>query len=146
MSSTLKHFRLIRLTFPLLYFSIFLVTACGPRGPILGTATKPAGVGGTISGTVSANDGTTAIAARTVTAINMETGARFDTSTATNGGYTIKVPKGKYRLEVELRAGETIATQPAATEINRGDLDSGRNFVVNIARSERLDRSVRSDR
>lgn len=143
MSSTLKHFRL---TFPLLYFSICLASACGPRGPILGTATRPQGVGGTISGTVSADNGSTALVARKVTAINTETGARFDTSTATNGGYTIKVPKGKYRLEVELRAGETIATQPATTEINAGDLDSGRNFVVNLGRSERSDRSARSDR
>ena len=143
MSSTLKHFRR---TFPLLYFSIFLLAACGPRGPILGTATKPEGVGGTISGIVSANDGTTAIAARTVTAINLETGARFDTSTATNGGYTIKVPTGKYRLEVELRAGETVATQPESTDVNTGDLDSGRNFVVNLGRSARSNRSARSDR
>jgi hypothetical protein len=125
---------------------MLLSLGCGPRGPILGTATKPEGVGGTISGIVSANDGTTAIAARTVTAINMETGARFDTSTATNGGYTIKVPKGMYRLELELRPGETIATQPSATEINTGDLDSGRNFVVNVGRSERSNRSARSDR
>ena len=145
MSCVLKHFR----TFPLLSFSTFLLVflvACGPRGPILGTATKPPGVGGTISGTVSADNGSTALAARKVTAIDTETGARFDTSTATNGGYTIKVPKGMYRLELELRAGETIATQPASTDVNVGDLDSGRNFVVNVGRSERSNRSARSDR
>jgi hypothetical protein len=109
---------------------MLLSLGCGPRGPILGTATKPEGVGGTISGTVTADDGKTALGARKVTAINMETGARIDTSTATNGGYTMKVPKGMYRLELELRAGETIATQPEATDVNTGDLDSGRNFVV----------------
>ena len=109
---------------------MLLSLGCGPRGPILGTATKPEGVGGTIAGIVTADDGTTAISARKVTAINMETGARFDTSTATNGGYTIKVPKGMYRLELELRAGETIATQPESTAVNTGDLDSGRNFVL----------------
>jgi hypothetical protein len=40
------------------------------------------------------------------------------------------VPAGNYRLEVELRSGETLATQPDATEVDAGDLDAGRNFVV----------------
>jgi uncharacterized protein YfaS (alpha-2-macroglobulin family) len=62
--------------------------------------------------------------------VNTETGARFDTSTATNGGYTIQVPKGSYRIELELRAGETIAKQPSRIDINTGDLDASENFVV----------------
>ena len=63
-----------------------------------------------------ANDGRLALAARKVTAINTATGARFDVSTTTTGGYTVSVPKGMYRMEVELRNGETLATQPDATE------------------------------
>ena len=109
---------------------ILLSIGCGPRGPILGTADRPPGVGGTISGSVTAEDGTTALSARKITAVNTETGARFDTSTATNGGYTIKVPKGKYRMELELRAGETIAKQPGQVEITIGDLDASENFIV----------------
>lgn len=104
----------------------------GPRGPILGTATKPPGVGGTIAGIVATADGSTALSARKVTAINAETGARFEASTATNGGYTIQVPKGKYRLEVELRPGETLESQPGSTDINVGDLDAQRNFGVTV--------------
>lgn len=108
---------------------LLMSLACGPRGPILGASTPP-GVGGTISGMVSANDGSSAVSARKVTAVNTDTGARFEGSTSINGGYTIQVPVGTYRLEVELQAGEVVATQPDTTQINRGDLDSGRNFVV----------------
>ncbi len=63
----------------------------------------------------------------------METGARIDTSTTSTGGYTMRVPRGTYRLELELRAGEALATRPDTTEINAGDLDAGRNFVVAVA-------------
>jgi hypothetical protein len=103
-----------------------------PRGPVVDTGSKPEGVGGTISGTVRASQGTASLAGRKVTAINVDTGARYEASTATNGGYTIKVPRGKYRVEVELRAGETLANAPAETEINVGDIDAQRNFEVTV--------------
>ena len=67
-----------------------------------------------------------------VTAIEVTTGARYDTTTAINGGYTIKVPVGVYRLELELRSGETIEKAPAETRVNKSDLDAGRNFVVTV--------------
>jgi hypothetical protein len=67
---------------------------------------------------------------RKVTAVNLADGQRIEASTAVNGGYTMKVPMGRYRLEVELRAGETLTEQPGETEIRAGDLDAQRNFVV----------------
>lgn len=109
---------------------LLMSLGCGPRGPIFGAGTTPPGAGGTIAGVVTTADGATALSARKVVAIDTETGARFEASTATNGGYTIKVPKGHYRLEVELRAGETLDTQPGATDINVGDLDARRNFSI----------------
>jgi len=111
--------------------ALLLSLGCHPNRPVLDTGPK-ADVGGSISGTVTANGGALALGARKVTAINMETGARFDVSTTTTGGYTVRVPKGMYRLEVELRGGETLATQPDATEVDAGDLDAGRNFVVAV--------------
>ena len=42
---------------------------------------------------------------------------------AVNGGYTIKVPEGTYRLELELRASETLGKKPDDTHVNNGDLD-----------------------
>lgn len=112
--------------------SLLLSLACSPGGPVIDTGPRP-DVGGSISGIVTANDGATALGARRVTAVNVETGARIDTSTTSTGGYTMRVPRGTYRLEVELRPGETLATQPDSTEVNAGDLDAGRNFVLAVA-------------
>ena len=109
---------------------LLMSLGCAQRGPIFGAGTTPPGVGGTIAGVVTTAGGASALSARKVIAIDTETGARFEASTATNGGYTIKVPKGNYRLEVELRAGETLDTQPGATDINVGDLDAQRNFSI----------------
>ena len=115
----------MRLTSALLLFSLLAAAACHP-GPIL---TPKEGVGGTVAGIVS----TTAKAAvpdRKVTAVNVTTGARFDATTGPNGGYTIMVPDGTYRLELELRPGETIAKQPSETKINKSDLDPHRDFTI----------------
>ena len=111
---------------------LLLSLACSPGGPVIDTGPRP-DVGGSISGTVTANDGATALSTRRVTAVNVDTGGRIDTSTTSTGGYTMRVPRGTYRLEVELRPGETLATQPGSTEVNAGDLDAGRNFVVAVA-------------
>jgi len=105
--------------------------ACHPfRGPVIGGTEQR--VGGTIAGIVSASGGSTAVPSRKVTAINTATQARYDTTTAANGGYTIKVPEGTYRIEIELRPGETLSKQPGETHINNGDLDPHRDFVVTI--------------
>ena len=111
--------------------ALLLSLGCHPSRPVLDPGPKP-DVGGSISGTVTANDGATALGARKVSAIDTATGARFDVSTTTTGGYTVRVPKGTYRLEVELRSGEALATQPDPTEVDAGDLDAGRNFVVAV--------------
>jgi hypothetical protein len=110
---------------------LLLSVACHP-GPVVDTGPKPEGVGGTIAGMVNGSDGKTPVTARTVTAVNTETGARFQASTASNGGYTIKVPAGTYRLELELRSGERVSTSPDATVVNVGDIDGDRNFVVTV--------------
>ena len=107
-----------------------LTMGCAPRGPIVDTGSKPVGVGGTIAGNVTATAEAAPLSGRKVTAVNEATNARFETSTGTSGGYTLKVPSGKYRLEVELRTGETLETKPDDTEVGVGDIDSARNFVV----------------
>jgi hypothetical protein len=120
----------MRLRHIVLAAAFTVCAACHP-GPVLKTGTD-ASVGGTIAGTVTATAGTAPLSGRKVTAIETTTGARFDTTTATNGGYTIKVPVGVYRLELEVRSGETIEKAPAQTRVNNGDLDSGRNFIVTV--------------
>ena len=117
-----------------LVLSGLLTIACAPRGPVLDTGSRPANVGGTIAGTVRADGGAVSLAGRRVTATNQTTGAHFDATSGTDGGYTINVPTGTYRLEVELRPGETVAKSPDPTEVNRGDLDPNRNFLLAVAR------------
>jgi hypothetical protein len=112
------------------------VAGCAARhgGPVVDTGQKPAGVGGTIAGLVRTSGNAASLAGRKVTAINEATGARFDISTASNGGYTIQVPAGTYRLEIELHAGEALESRPEPTHVNVGDIDEGKNFVITAAR------------
>jgi hypothetical protein len=84
---------------------------------------------GTISGMVTSSAGTP-LEGRRVTAIEAATSQRYDATTAANGGYTIKVPPGRYRLEVELRGGDQLAQQPEQTQVNVGDVDAQLNFVI----------------
>ncbi len=112
--------------------ALVLSMAGACRAPVISTE-PDLKVGGTIAGIVRSTDGATPLASRMVTAINSQTGVRFQTTTGTNGGYTIKVPEqGRYRLEVELRDGEAIAKGPEETDINNGDLDPGRDFEITV--------------
>jgi hypothetical protein len=104
--------------------------ACHPGQPLAGGVKQPAQ--STISGTVSAVDKSVPITGRKVVLTETTTNAHFDTTTAANGGYTIQVPHGTYRIELELRPGETLEKRPAEVHITRSDLDAGRDFVVNV--------------
>jgi hypothetical protein len=84
---------------------------------------------GTVSGAVRSLTGTP-LEGRRVSAIDMATEAHYDATTAKDGGYTIKVPTGRYRLEVELRGGDQLAKQPPQTQVNIGDVDERLDFVV----------------
>lgn len=109
---------------------LMLSGGCAARHgrPLIGGSTVPNPTG-TISGTVTATTGT-ALEGRRVTAINMANETHYEATTATNGGYTIKVPPGRYRLEVELRGGDQLARQPEQTNVNIGDVDERMDFVI----------------
>jgi hypothetical protein len=113
----------------LLVLTVALVACNAAHGPVLDRGSKPTNVNGTISGIVRMAGGGV-VPDRKVTAINVATGERTESPTATNGGYTMKLPPGKYRLEVELHAGERVTEQPAETAITGSDLDAGRDFVI----------------
>jgi hypothetical protein len=102
--------------------------ACRP-GPVIDTGSKPPVVRGTIAGIVSTSSNA-ALAGRKVTAIDTVTGKRYEATTGTNGGYTIQVPEGTYRLEVQLQQGERVTKQPADTKVDKADLDPHRDFVI----------------
>ncbi|HYU79965.1 MAG TPA: carboxypeptidase-like regulatory domain-containing protein [Vicinamibacterales bacterium] len=114
-----------------LVLTIILVS-CAHRGPVVGSGAKPPNVGGTISGIVRASSDNSPLSGRKVTVTNVETGQKLETSTAVNGGYTIKVPRGNYRIEVELRPGETLSSKPDDVHITASDLDAGRNFTITV--------------
>ena len=111
---------------------VLAVTSACAR-PIVDTGARPPGVGGTIAGSVRASGGSAPLSGRKVTAVNESTGSRYETSTAENGGYTLKVPSGTYRLDVELRQGEALEGRPDATmTVGVGDIDASRDFVVTV--------------
>jgi hypothetical protein len=107
------------------------VAACRP-GPVLNTEARPPSVGGTIAGLVSTAEATVAVPSRRVTVVETTTGTQYETTTAGNGGYTIQVPEGTYRIELELRPGEVLTKQPDPTAVTNGDLDTGRDFVITV--------------
>ena len=118
---------MMRLTNALMLFTLLAAAACHP-GPVLSPKLD---VGGTIAGIVTTT-GNAAVPDRKVTAVDVTSGARFEATTGANGGYTIKVPEGTYRLELELRPGEVVAKQPAETRINKSDLDPRRDFTIAV--------------
>ena len=117
----------------LLLCCVALVSAACHPGPVINAGAKQPPVGGTIAGVVTTADPLVALPGRKVTATETTTGSRYDTTTASNGGYTIKVPEGRYHLDVELRAGETLAKRPDDTRVGNSDLDPRRDFVISAA-------------
>src|SRR3954469_10803593 len=118
---------LMRLARALLVCFAALSAACGPGpvgrpGPVINT--QPNKVGGTIAGVVKTADAAIAVPGRKVTVIDVKTGERHDTTSAANGGYTLQVPEGTYRFEIELHAGETLAKHPDETHVGNSDLDT----------------------
>jgi len=107
--------------------------ACYSSRPVIDTGAKPKGQEGTIAGHVS-TDGDAPIVSRLVRAVPVDGTSAYETSTNEAGSYTLKVPPGRYRLEVELRPGERIVKQPGENQVNPSDLDPDRNFVISAAR------------
>ena len=108
-------------------------TSCRTGIPIADRGEKPPTQDGTIAGNVR-TDGDAAVVTRVVRAVAVSTGQKFETTTNNAGTYTLKVPPGRYRLEVELRGGERLSKEPGEFQINASDLDPGRNFVITRAR------------
>lgn len=113
--------------------SIALMTiagpACRPGQPIVNTEPERNRTPGTIAGNVrtTAND---PVPGRNVYAVNTETGTKYSAVSGVTGGFSIKVPPGKYRLELELREQEAVAQEPGLIDINQSDLDTDLDIVI----------------
>jgi hypothetical protein len=126
----------MRFSFLLLCCVLLTSAACHP-GPVIDLGAKQPSVGGTIAGVVTTTDPLVAVPGRKVTATETKTRSQYDATTAVNGGYTIKVPEGTYRMDVELHEGEALAKRPDETRVTNSDLDPHRDFVITVKASAR---------
>ena len=86
---------------------------------------------GTIAGILRAGEGGEPVSGRRVTAVALhDSTRRYSATTNVNGGFSIPVPPGKYRLEVELREGERVVRHPGEIDINESDLDANREVIL----------------
>ena len=104
--------------------------ACRQGVPVIDPGSKPPTQDGTISGRLTTAGDASRLSGRRVEVVNIQNGDSRSISTASDGGFTVKVPPGKYRLKIELRPGEAIVKGPDTIDINPSDLDS--NIVIEI--------------
>lgn len=107
------------------------VSACRTGTPVMDRGTKPVRQDGTIAGHVR-SESNVAVVSRVVRAVAVASGQTYETTTNAAGTYTMKVPSGRYRLEVELRQGERLVKEPGETTVASSDLDPDRDFVIAV--------------
>lgn len=113
------------------------VSACRRGSPILDPTSRTPDPAGTISGTVRGPLETSPVSGRIVHAVNLDTGALMRGSTNEAGGYTFKVPPGRYRVEVTLLPGETIVEQPDVLNVSPAGLEVSADFVIGSTKVSR---------
>jgi hypothetical protein len=101
---------------------------CRSAAPLLGSDREPAH--GTVSGVVAGPDGVAPVRGRLVEAIRVETRQRYSAVTSAAGSYTIKLPSGRYRLEVEFAEGEETARSPGVVDVDERELVTEVDFVL----------------
>ena len=117
--------------------ALLLSGGCRRGAPVVDLGPKPADARGTLSGIVRGPAGTAPVVGREVQIVNTETGARHTAQTAANGGFTIQLASGKYRVELPLRDGETLVTRPGVVDLGHGDIDSHVEIVLASTRVAR---------
>lgn len=117
--------------------ALLLTGACRRGVPAVDLGPKPPDAKGTITGIVRGPEGTSPMTGRTVEVINTATGERRSVQTGANGGFTILLPAGKYRLELPLREGEAVVKRPGIIDLDKGDIDSHIEFILSVVRVAR---------
>lgn len=126
---------------PWIVMLVVAIAACRQGVPVVDTSPRPPTVDGTISGTVTGPGGTP-LEGRIVEVTNLETGQRQRLTTSNSGGFTFKVPPGRYQVDLTLRDGESLTKRPGIMSINRSDVDAHADFVVGVARTVRPHRPL----
>ena len=117
--------------------ALLLSGACRRGVPVVDVGAKPPEARGTLTGIVRGPEGTAPVTGRTVDIINTVTGERRSVQTGANGGFTIQLPAGKYRLDLALKDGETLTKRPDVVDLGKGDIDSHIEFVLSAVRVSR---------
>jgi hypothetical protein len=127
-----------------------LASSRGRRGPRLALVLALAALGGpacrtghrflsgeedprakaTLSGTVRGPEESAPVVGRRVEAIAVRGGRRFVTRTGVNGGFTLLLPPGRYRLEVALASVESVVAQPDVLDLDPGSVVAGIDVVL----------------
>src|SRR4029453_9604817 len=118
--------------------TVFAAAGCNRAAPPLDTspqaATQPPG---TISGTIRGPEGTTAVEGRIVDVIDITTNRRQRLTTDQNGGFSVTLDPGDYRVVLTLLDGEAIVRQPGLIHVDRSDVDAEPDFVLARTRISR---------
>lgn len=112
------------------------VTGCRRGAPAAGPSPSAAAQA-TIKGTVRGAEGNSPVPGRTVSIVDVRTGERRSVQTTSTGTFAIAVPAGQYRLDVDVRDGETVLKHPNIVALDAGGVDSRVEFVVASARLAR---------
>jgi hypothetical protein len=108
-------------------------SACRHDVMVADAGPKPPMAAGTISGQLQTPGNGAPVVGRTVTAINNADGTRHQVTTNNTGGFTIKVPPGRYRIEVEQQSGEVVSGAPTDQQVGESDIDS--QLVITVGPS-----------
>src|SRR5688572_20617227 len=115
--------------------AVLVLAACRTGVPVVDANPGPSSVSGTITGTLSSEDGKTGIAGRKITAVNIETGERMTVVTSETGGYTLKVRPARYRMEVELADGDAIVKDEGTSTVSCNELQHDVDIRIGVKRS-----------
>jgi|SRR5688500_13767634 len=107
-----------------------MAIACRTGQPIYDRTPENQQTPGTIAGILYAGVGGDPVAGRGIHAVALAGDRRYSATSSVTGGFSIPVPPGKYRLEIDLREGERLLRSPGTIDINESDLDANLEVVI----------------
>ena len=119
-----------------LWLVVVLAVAAGCRrgaGPIIDTTPGPDVQRGTIAGRLEKPAGGGPVAGRLVRAVHSASGQAHEATTNPAGGFTIQVPPGDYRIEVQLLAGEQLHESPDVVSVGPSQIEANLKLVIGPA-------------
>src|SRR5215510_1915923 len=107
-----------RLPSTLAFLLVLTGGGCRMGQPVLVSTMGNMSTPGTIAGIVSAPGGEP-LSGRNVRAVDVHGTQTYSAVTNVTGGFSIKVPPGEYRLEMDLQDGEKVVHEPGIVHINK---------------------------